>query len=91
MKQIILIVLIAFPIFGFTQTRKLKNPQPGVAQLMHFQIRLNPNDTIFDNVDFSYLPVKGFPFFTADYKVPFYSITQRDSIVKKVDLLFFEE
>jgi hypothetical protein len=42
------------------------------------------------NIDFSHLPVKGFPFYTASYKQPFYTIEQRDSVLKRIDELFFE-
>ena len=72
------------------QERVLKDPQPNMMQLMQFEIKLNPNDTIFNNVDFSYLPVKGFPFYTASYKQPLYTIEQRDSITARIDDLFFE-
>ena len=72
------------------QERVLKDPQPNLMQLTHFVIKLNPNDTIFNNVDFSHLPVKGFPFYTATYKQPHYTIEQRDSIIAKIDDMFFE-
>jgi hypothetical protein len=72
------------------QERVLKDPQPNLMQLTHFVIKLNPNDTIFNSVDFSHLPVKGFPFYTATYKQPFYTVEQRDSILMKIDEMFFE-
>jgi hypothetical protein len=89
-KTICIVIFVLISVAIFAQERKLKYPQPGVALLMHFQIRLNPNDTIFNNVDFSYLPVKNFPFFTADPKIPMLTIHQRDSVIRRVDALFFE-
>ena len=62
-----------------------------MIELTRFEIRLNPNDTIFNNVNFDYLPVKGFPFFTADPRKDFYTIEQRDSVMKKIDEMFFEQ
>lgn len=73
------------------QDRVLKNPQPGLIELTQFQIKIQPGDTMFNNVDFSYLPVKGFPLFTASPNQPFYTVEQRDSIIRLVDSFFFEE
>jgi hypothetical protein len=75
----------------FAQDRKLKENQTSLAQLMLFEIKLNPNDTMFNSVDFSYLPLKGFPYFLADPNQSFYTVAQRDSIIRKVDGMFFEE
>ena len=57
---------------------------------MMFQVQLNPSDTIFNSVDFDYLPVKGFPLFTANPFVKHYTIQERDSILRRIDELFFE-
>jgi len=73
------------------QDRVLKNPQPGLIELTQFQILIQPGDTMFNNVDFSYLPIKGFPIYTASPNQPFYTIEQRDSIIKIIDAFFFEE
>ena len=91
MKKFLFILLLLSPVLVFAQQRKLKSPQPNLAQLMMVEIRLNPADTIFNHFSFDYLPVKGYPYFTADPKKPFYTIAQRDSIVRKIDELFFEE
>jgi hypothetical protein len=90
MKYILLMTFSLIVGSTSAQERVLKNPQPNLMQLTHFVIKLNPNDTIFNSVDFSHLPVKGFPFYTASYKLPFYTVEQRDSILKKIDELFFE-
>jgi hypothetical protein len=90
MRKIILLALLFIPLISFSQPRMLKKQQPSAVQLMMFEIRLNPNDTVFNSVDFSYLPVKGYPFFTADPRKEFYTIQQRDSILRKLDELFFE-
>ena len=91
MKYLLIIAGIFLVEFCQAQERKLKEVQPTPQQLMLFVIPLNPADTIFSDVDFSYLPVKGFPYFIVDYKTQFYTITQRDSIIRKVDAMFFEE
>jgi hypothetical protein len=87
-KLLIVFSLIAGSVSA--QERVLKDPQPNIMQLTHFVIKLNPNDTIFNSVDFSHLPVKGFPFYTASYKQPLYTVEQRDSILRKIDGMFFE-
>jgi hypothetical protein len=90
MKYIFVLGLFLITSSAFSQERVLKNPHPSMMELMHFEIKLNPNDTIFNSVDFSYLPVKGFPFYTASYKQPYYTMEQRDSILKVIDDMFFE-
>jgi hypothetical protein len=90
-KLIIILICYLLSGSGYAQDRVLKTKQPTKSQLVLFIIPLNPNDTIFNSVDFSYLPVKGFPYFTTDDDRPFYTITQRDSIIRKVDELFYEE
>jgi hypothetical protein len=92
MKNLLLIILFCLlSSLSIAQDRKLKENQPSITELLLFEIRLNPNDTVFRSVDFSHLPLKGFPYFIADYNQPFYSSSQRDSIIRKVDELFFEE
>lgn len=92
MKYITLITIFSlFAINSFAQERVLKKQQPSMMQLMLFEIKLNPKDTSFASVDFSHLPIKGYPFFTADYSQEFYNAAQRDSIIRKVDAMFFEE
>jgi hypothetical protein len=83
-------VLMLAPFISHSQQRKLKARQPNMIELTLFEIRLNPNDTIFNNVCFDYLPVKGFPFFTADPRKDLYTIEQRDSVMRKIDDMFFE-
>ena len=90
MKFLITVILCCVICVVSAQERVLKNPQPNLMQLTQFVIKLNPNDTIFNNVDFSHLPVKGFPFYTATYKQSYYTIEQRDSIIAKIDDMFFE-
>ena len=92
MKYLIIILFCAFiTTLTFAQERTLKENQPSLAQLMLFEIKLNPHDTMFRSVDFSYLPLKGFPYFFADPNQSFYTVAQRDSIIRKVDGMFFEE
>jgi hypothetical protein len=91
MRTFILLCFLGLPLSLYAQQRELKAIQPSLAELMMFEIRLNPADTIFSYYDFSYLPVKGFPLFTADPSMPFYTVAQRDSIVRKLDGLFFEQ
>ena len=90
MKLLFLLGILFVPSILFAQERKLKSRQPGVIELTHFEIRLHPNDTIFNNVSFDHLPVKGFPFFTADPRKDFYTVEQRDSVLRRVDEMFFE-
>ena len=82
--------MLLVPCTLFAQERKLKERQPNVIELTMFDIRLHPNDTMFNNVKFDHLPVKGFPFFTADPRKEFYTIEQRDSVMKRIDDMFFE-
>lgn len=84
-------ILILIPLISHSQERKLKPRQPSVIELTMFEIRLHPNDTMFNQVSFDHLPVKGFPFFTADPRRDFYAVEQRDSVMRKIDDLFFEE
>ncbi len=77
-------------LFVNAQERKLKTIQPSMMELMMFEVKLNPSDTIFNNVNFDHLPVKGYPFFTAVPGKAFYTIEQRDSILQKIDDLFYE-
>jgi hypothetical protein len=44
---------------------------------IHSFVFYNPNDTIFNNISFDYLHVKGFSFFTSDTRIDFYTIEQR--------------
>lgn len=90
MRILFVIGLLLLTSAAFAQERVLKDPQPSMFELTQFQIKLNPNDTMFNNVDFSHLPVKGFPFYTATYKQPYYTVEQRDSIISRIDKLFFE-
>ncbi len=91
MKIVILSnTLLLLSLFVNAQERKLKAMQPNMMELMMFEVKLNPSDTIFNNVNFDHLPVKGFPFFTAVPGKEFYTIEQRDSIIKKIDDLFYE-
>ena len=91
MKRVIFTIsLMLLALFVNAQERKLKAIQPNMMELMMFEVKLNPSDTIFNNVNFDYLPVKGFPFFTAVPSKSFYTIEQRDSILKKIDELFYE-
>ena len=91
MKTLFVICFLFCTSLTFAQQRKLKTPQPNMMQLMTVEIRLNPVDTIFNNFSFDYLPVKGYPYFTADPKKPFYTISQRDSVVSVIDGMFFVE
>ena len=91
MKIVIMSIAFLLPaLFANAQERKLKTIQPNMMELMMFEVKLNPSDTIFNNVNFDYLPVKGFPFFTAVLGKEFYTLEQRDSIIKKIDDLFYE-
>lgn len=83
--------MLLVPITLIAQERKLKARQPGVIELTMFEIRLHPNDTMFNQVSFDHLPVRGFPFFTADPRKEFYTVEQRDSVLFIIDALFFEE
>jgi len=87
----ILMLFIVFPFVSYSQERKLKERQPNVIELTMFEIRLHPNDTMFNNVSFDHLPVKGFPFFTADPRKDFYTIEQRDSVLRLIENMFFED
>lgn len=89
-KVLLVVVFMIVSISGYSQDRKLKSEQPSMAQLMLLQVRLNPADTMLSYKNFSHLPVKHFPKFIADESQPIYSISQRDSIIRKVDELFFE-
>jgi hypothetical protein len=90
MNKLLLLSILLFPGTLIAQERKLKARQPNVIELTHFDIRLHPNDTMFNNVKFDHLPVKGFPFFTADPRKDFYTIEQRDSVLRRIDEMFFE-
>lgn len=91
MRKIILLTMLLVPITLIAQEHKLKARQPSVIELTMFEIRLHPNDTMFNQVNFDHLPVRGFPFFTADPGKEFYTVEQRDSVLRKIDDLFFEE
>ena len=91
MRKLIVLLLLMLPLFAYSQNRKLKERQPTMIELMQVEIRLHPDDTMFNNVKFDHLPVKGFPFFTADARKDFYTKEQRDSVLRKIDALFFEE
>jgi hypothetical protein len=82
--------MLLAPCTLIAQERKLKERQPNVIELTMFDIRLHPNDTMFNNVKFDHLPVKGFPFFTADPRKDFYTVEQRDSVMRRIDEMFFE-
>jgi len=90
MKLYFLLGILFAPGILLAQERKLKARQPGVIELTHFEIRLHPNDTMFNSVSFDHLPVKGFPFFTADPRKDFYTVEQRDSVLRRIDDMFFE-
>jgi hypothetical protein len=90
-KMILILLFMLITNVGFTQERKLKDNQPTMIELMMVVIPINPYDTVLQPSNFSHLPIKGFPFFTADPSIPFYTIAQRDSIIRKVDGMFFEE
>ena len=84
-------MLFFLPLISYSQRRIVRVPPPTSNELMMFQIQLNPSDTIFNSVDFSYLPVKAFPLFTANPSVNHYTIQERDSILRRIDELFFEQ
>lgn len=84
-------ILLLVPLISHSQDRKLKPRQPSIIELTMYEIRLHPNDTMFNQVSFDHLPVRGFPFYTADPGKEFYTVEQRDSVIRRIDDMFFED
>ena len=74
----------------FAQERILKAEQPGIVQLSLTMIPLHPNDTNLSYKDFEHLPVKFFPYFIIDSNQKFYSTEERDSIIGRIELMFYD-
>ena len=89
-QTIITCLFISFVCTVNAQNRILKGKQPTMTQIMLVQIPVHPADTGLTFRHFEHLPVKHFPYFIADERQRFYSIAQRDSIIRKVDEMFFE-
>jgi len=90
MKISLFFITVFLPLMALSQDRNLKERQPNVIELTQFEIRLHPNDTMFNSISFEHLPVKGFPFFTADSRKDFYTVEERDSVLRRIDDMFFD-